>query len=319
MQLRPANYHLNFKWRMPPKQSRCTTFICKTFQTGYTTMLNPASRTLCLVAIFWFCAQFAQAQMITSACNIDVDIPENNNSCATYLEYNLSVNGVVGMLGTDVFVSEVDILIEHEWVNDLTVSLRSPNGVEVVLTERNGGTGNNYGDPQSACTLPTCFVVDACTKIDTAQAPFIGQFIPEGNLYDFNDGSTANGNWTLRICDQVNDNQGILKYVAINFAPVGCLQPINPNIVSIDSTTLNLDWSSGAACTGAIIEYGPVGFVPGTGTTVAATCPPYSLQGLAPNTSYDIYINDVCMGVNSPRSCVIQGTTLCAYPAERII
>ncbi len=86
----------------------------------------------------------------------------------------------------------VTVSIEHTWVSDLTLVLRSPNGTEVELTSGNGGSGDNYTN--------TVFDQDAEDPITAGSPPFTGSFIPEGDLTDFND-EGAVGTWTLIVTD----------------------------------------------------------------------------------------------------------------------
>ncbi len=44
------------------------------------------------------------------------------------------------------------------------------------------------------------------------------------------------------------------------------------------------------------LEYGPTGFTPGTGTTVAGVTSPHTINSLAASTEYDVYVIDVCAG-----------------------
>ena len=70
---------------------------------------------------------------------------------------------------------------------------------------------------------------------------------------------------------------------------------------NITSSSADLTWSyTGTNCFN--VEYGPAGFIQGTGvgallgtidTNVTA---PYSLTGLSPNTSYDFYVQNCCSG-----------------------
>jgi hypothetical protein len=66
--------------------------------------------------------------------------------------------------------------------------------------------------------------------------------------------------------------------------------------VTVGWDTLSLE--SGAAVT---LEYGPMGFAPGTGTTVAAGTNPFILMGLTASTSYDLLVDPTC------------GDSICAY------
>ncbi len=55
----------------------------------------------------------------------------------------------------------------------------------------------------------------------------------------------------------------------------------------------SLSWTAGGALNWNI-EYGPPGFIPGSGTFVYNVLNPYILTGLNPNTNYDFYVQDSC-------------------------
>jgi hypothetical protein len=86
------------------------------------------------------------------------------------------------------------------------------------------------------------------------------------------------------------------------------------------STTAPLSWNMGCSvATNFDFEYGPVGFVQGTGTTVSnqivtvtGTTGDYTLTGLTPNTQYSVYYRANCgNGDVSPWSVATNFSTLC--------
>ena len=65
-------------------------------------------------------------------------------------------------------------------------------------------------------------------------------------------------------------------------------------------TSVGLDWTSNGSNWN--IEWGPTGFVQGTGTgdTIQnVTAKPYVLTGLQPSTCYDYYVQDTCPGIGN--------------------
>lgn len=87
------------------------------------------------------------------------------------------------------------------------------------------------------------------------------------------------------------------------------------------TTTADLAWPLGCAtATNYDIEYGPSGFAQGTGTllantavTITGTDASYTLTGLTPNSSYDVYVRANCGGGDvSPWSIGTTVTTSCA-------
>jgi hypothetical protein len=77
-----------------------------------------------------------------------------------------------------------------------------------------------------------------------------------------------------------------------------CLDPINLDVVNISETTADLIWTEIGVATTWNIEWGPVGFTPGTGNFVSSASNPYTLVGLTPGTDYEFYIQSDCGGGN---------------------
>jgi hypothetical protein len=79
----------------------------------------------------------------------------------------------------------------------------------------------------------------------------------------------------------------------------GCTPPFNANVSNVTSSGAQVNWSTiNGNC--FKIEYGPVGFVQGTGngTVINNTTSPTTISGLNPNTAYDVYVADCCDSTN---------------------
>lgn len=89
-----------------------------------------------------------------------------------------------------------------------------------------------------------------------------------------------------------------------------CQQPLNVKVNNITSSQATLSWTSGTAK--ITVEYGPLGFVLGTGTQLNTSNNVMAINGLTANTSYEIYVMDSCgVGSLSPWSGPVQFKTLC--------
>lgn len=80
--------------------------------------------------------------------------------------------------------------------------------------------------------------------------------------------------------------------LSIDNAPT-CLKPSALASTASATSSVTLSWTTGGA-TQWQIEYGPVGFTPGSGTVVAASSNPFTVSGLSSSTSYDFYVRDSC-------------------------
>jgi subtilisin-like proprotein convertase family protein len=152
----------------------------------------------------------------STACGIATAIADN--ACPNYTLASVRVDGL-GVLGTTHSIKSAEILISHPMAADLDVYLVAPNGQEVELSTDNGGDGANYGTYSLAdCSLRTVFDQSASTSITAGTAPFVGTFIPEGNMNNFNTSAVdPNGFWRLRVCDDFAGDAGVIQFFKLNF------------------------------------------------------------------------------------------------------
>ncbi len=105
--------------------------------------------------------------------------------------------------GVEISDLDIQINVSHTWVNDLTITITSPVGTEVVLSTNNGANNTqNYSD--------TIFDDEASSSITAGSAPFTGSYIPEEALSAF-DGESSLGEWVLTISDSANFDGGSLN------------------------------------------------------------------------------------------------------------
>jgi len=72
-----------------------------------------------------------------------------------------------------------------------------------------------------------------------------------------------------------------------------CFTPTDLDRTNITSTTVRLTWNPNGE-TAWQIQYGLVGFILGTGTTISTSNRPYTVQNLNNNTTYEFYIRANC-------------------------
>jgi hypothetical protein len=70
--------------------------------------------------------------------------------------------------------------------------------------------------------------------------------------------------------------------------------PITGLTVTGTTSSASLAWTAGGAETAWNIEYGPFGFVQGTGTVVTSNTTSATITGLTPNTNYSFYVQADC-------------------------
>lgn len=122
---------------------------------------------------------------------------------------SILVSGVPNILATG-DISSVCLDLDHGFDSDLTISLISPSGTVYILSDANGGAEDDY--------TQTCFDMNAAMSINSADAPFVGSFRPEGaGGFDSFNGEDPNGYWKLAVFDIGFGDVGALMEFGINF------------------------------------------------------------------------------------------------------
>lgn len=121
---------------------------------------------------------------------------------------------------------KVWIRIDHTWDSDMVIALQHPDGSEVILANRRGGSQNHFGTGNCGENVNyTTFDMEAASAISNAAAPFAGSFRPDGDLGAMV-GKPAPGVWRLRITDLFSGDQGTLlcwgMQIAAGHTTYGC-------------------------------------------------------------------------------------------------
>lgn len=121
-------------------------------------------------------------------------------------------------VGANFSITDINVTvdIEHTWLSDLEITLTSPTGTIVTLTNENGGSGDNYNN--------TIFDQESVTSITNGTAPFTGTFKPEGDLSAIY-GEMSAGDWILTVTDKVAEDGGQINSFEIDLC-------VNGNILS---------------------------------------------------------------------------------------
>src|SRR5690554_3194538 len=119
---------------------------------------------------------------------------------------------------------------------------------------------------------------------------------------------TAQGDYRMRVrgqwgsaanppaCGNVSYGSTVDFTVTITATP-SCLPTTDLVASNPTQTTVDLAWTENNSATTWNIEYGPEGFVPGTGTVISGvTTNPYTVSGLNPSSTYDFYVQSDCGG-----------------------
>ncbi|WP_179339849.1 PKD domain-containing protein [Winogradskyella ludwigii] len=194
----------------------------------------------------------------------EVTFLPDGNGAAYSTSINVTCFGDEQVL-TDVSqIESICLNMEHSYIGDLDIEIVSPNGQVVRLHDQGGGSAN-FGIPwatgtvdgNSADTTPGvgfdyCFVPNGGfpTLVDGIEddgsfpngddaATYLDYFVPAGNYSSVNPldgllGSPLNGNWTIRVVDNISADNGYMFSWELNFDPSLQLQDFDyvPSIVS---------------------------------------------------------------------------------------
>ncbi|HMQ07772.1 MAG TPA: T9SS type A sorting domain-containing protein [Saprospiraceae bacterium] len=247
-------------------------------------------------------------------CQLNLDIKDN--SCPRTEEFLLWVDEFPGMLlGKHTTIANVELIIEHSWPADLQIELESPGGKRIPLTTYRGIGMVNYGNPEDTTCTSTCsFSDESCLPVSQhTGSSLTGVFAPEQPLAELYDGTSVNGMWKLIVCDRAIDDIGLLKYFKIQFEPLICPIPLNLRITEISNNSASILWDPTLQCNNVIVSVVFAGQAPGSHLNFFTSCFNEGLliQGLQPETSYEIFIQGDCGDKRSGYSCPVTFQTTC--------
>jgi subtilisin-like proprotein convertase family protein len=137
-------------------------------------------------------------------------IPDNN---ATGIDIPIEIDAGANELIETVTVS---LDIDHPWVGDLVVTLRSPSGTMVTLLDRPGIPSTGFPGPfgcggrdldATFSDSASVLAEDVCSY--SAQPVIAGDVVPAQPLLTFA-GEPATGEWTLTVSDRSANDAGVL-------------------------------------------------------------------------------------------------------------
>ncbi|MDZ7361708.1 MAG: proprotein convertase P-domain-containing protein [candidate division KSB1 bacterium] len=149
-----------------------------------------------------------------------------DNNTSTPIPDVATTNIPIAVSGFTGAIAKVTLSLHllHTFDGDLVISLISPDGTIVALSNNRGGSGDNFGAACSPQSLRTTFDDAAPTPISSGAAPFVGAFRPESPLTAFNgkSGTQVNGTWTLRIQDTATLDVGTFQCASLFISPTVC-------------------------------------------------------------------------------------------------
>ena len=158
-------------------------------------------------------------------------------------------------------------------------------------------------------------VVGVTDGMDLSTFTVIDTLVSSSGTYAYHEvplsGYSGNGNRiVLKAPKLSSNNRGHVDDIVLGTELCGA--PSNLSVTSFDEGSVTLDWMPSGTATVWEIEYGPVGFTSGTGTTVTANAHPFTVTGLMPATTYEFQVRSDCgSSVSSWAPNRATGTTSC--------
>jgi len=172
---------------------------------------------------------------------------------------------IINEAGTPIISDiQVQIRINHTYDRDLALALQHPDGSEVLLVNRRGGSGNNFGTGDCGSAVYTVLDQSAEDSIADGSAPFDGTYRPESTLDMFN-GKALNGTWRLRMQDFDSRDTGTnlcWSMIAITEQQSCSSTPFSNQVPVANATNLGLapDATTNFSLTGSDPEGQPLTF-----------------------------------------------------------
>jgi subtilisin-like proprotein convertase family protein len=155
-----------------------------------------------------------------SSSNVPRSIPDDS-SAGVSSTLTVANPGLIKDL--DVSISR----ITHQWVGDLVIEIRGPDGTTVRLAEHPGGPDNGGKN-----LVDTLFDDEAALNISSGTAPYTGSFRPQNDQLSRFDGKDKAGTWTLRVRDLFEGETGTIEGWGTSTSTAACARNPQTTITS---------------------------------------------------------------------------------------
>ncbi len=139
-----------------------------------------------------------QNVQVTFTNTTQVPIPDNN---ITGVTSSIAVSGITPATLSSTSIVSVKLNLTHTYDQDLAISLISPSGNTILLSNRRGGSADNF--------INTIFSMSAATLISAGAAPFTGSYKPDGSFSSLT--GNVNGTWLLKVQDLASIDTGRIQ------------------------------------------------------------------------------------------------------------
>ncbi|MDO4217361.1 MAG: fibronectin type III domain-containing protein [Bacteroidales bacterium] len=118
---------------------------------------------------------------------------------------------------------------------------------------------------------------------------------------------------TIKTCYISSYSYSYIDDVTLEVIPT-CPRPDSLTASNATSNSVDFGWHERGSATNWIIEYGPMGFTLGTGTTVAANSNPFTLSNMPAAYQGEYYVRSVCSSTDTGE----YSRTACAFSTSQI-
>ncbi|GEM_PF-1504415 len=186
-----------------------------------------------------------------------------------------------GSSDNDIFIDNFNVIVKPTCPKLTNLNVSNPTTTTLDLAWTNGPNDISWMVEYG----PVGFTQGTGTTVAAATNPYTVTNLSPDVAYDF---------YVRSICGAGDSSFWVGPVFDTTIAV--CAKTPNFSLLTADSNKINVGWNLDTIHTGYIIEFGPEGFTPGTGTTVSLTAPDnfYSATGLDPLTEYDFYIKSIC-------------------------
>ncbi|GAB5416598.1 MAG: hypothetical protein Crog2KO_06980 [Crocinitomicaceae bacterium] len=118
----------------------------------------------------------------------------------------------------------------------------------------------------------------------------IGSVVGTANTTETATGLVGNTNYDFYVQSDCGNGWSLVG----SFLYISCEPPTALNVIGSDLTSGSFNWTDNAGASEWQFEYGSTGFTQGFGSYQSAVQNPDTINGLAPNSFYEVYIQAVC-------------------------
>ncbi|MCT4664420.1 MAG: choice-of-anchor J domain-containing protein [Flavobacteriales bacterium] len=187
-------------------------------------------------------------------------------------------------LRTSYSTSDTAILISPEFDHNLT-------NKSVKFYSRGSSASKleigTMSDPNDASTFQVYTTLDDFTTSTTE----------EYNAYIV-DAANTDRYLAFRLTATATYSYVYIDYLTVEDAP-SCVGPVSYTASTVSDTSFEVSWTNVTAATSWIVEYGNVGFTPGTGTTITTTSNPLTITGFMDGDTVDVYVRSLCSATDT--------------------